>query len=84
MCNLKYLELLEKLQKENKEHIILMKNGIFFVAIGKDAITLNELLGLNLTCMREGLCKVRISNKKFGKIYTKIKRYQKVICGIYI
>ena len=81
---MKYTELLEKLQNENKEHIILVKNGIFFVAIGKDAIALNELLGLQLTCMREGLCKVRISNQKFGKIHIKIKRYKKIICNIYI
>ena len=71
---MKLTELIEKLQKENEGHIILMKSGIFFIAIGKDAITLNELLGLQLICMREGLCKVRISNKKLGKIYRKNKR----------
>ena len=71
---MKLTELIEKLQKENEGHIILMKSRIFFIAIGKDAITLNELLGLQLTCMREGLCKVRISNKKLGKIYRKNKR----------
>ena len=27
---MKYTDLLEKLQKENKEHIVLMKSGIFF------------------------------------------------------
>ncbi len=71
---MKYTELLEKLQKENKEHIVLIKNGIFFIAIGKDAIELNKLIGLQLTCMREGLCKVRISSKKFRKICIKTKR----------
>lgn len=81
---MKYTELLEKLQKENEGHIVLMKNGIFFISIGKDAIELNKLLGLQLTCMREGLCKVRISNQKFRKIYIKIKRNQKIICNIYI
>ncbi len=71
---MKYTDLLEKLQNENKGHIVLMKNGIFFVAIGKDALELNSLLGLKLTCMREGLCKVRLSNKKLRKICIKIKR----------
>ena len=61
---LKYTELLEKLQNEHNGYLILVKNGIFFIAIGKDAIALNQLLGLQLTCMRNGLCKVRISNKK--------------------
>ena len=48
---MKYIDVLQKLQKENPEHIILMKNGIFFVAIGKDAIELNKQIGLQLTCM---------------------------------
>ncbi len=59
---MKYLELVEKLQKENVGYIVLIKNGIFFVGVGKDAIILNEMLGLKLTCMKKGLCKVRFSN----------------------
>ena len=43
---MKYLELIQKLQQENPEHIILVKNGIFFVAIGKDALELNKTIGL--------------------------------------
>ncbi|MBR2745017.1 MAG: hypothetical protein IKE01_06990 [Clostridia bacterium] len=70
---MKYTDLLEKLQKENKEHIVLMKSGIFFVAIGKDALELNRLIGLKLTCMKEELCKVRISNEKLGKIRSQVK-----------
>lgn len=60
---MKYTELLQQLQEENKGHIILMKNGIFFIAIGKDALELNKLLGLKLTCMRRGLCKVGFKQK---------------------
>lgn len=71
---MKYTDLLEKLQKENKEHIVLMQSGIFFVAIGKDAIELNRTVGLQLTCMKEGLCKARISSKKFGKIRAKTQK----------
>ena len=37
---MKYIDVLQKLQKENPEHIILMKNGIFFVAIGKNYVRL--------------------------------------------
>lgn len=74
---LKYTELLEKLQEENKDHIILMKNGIFFVAIGRDAIELNKLLGLQLTCMREGLCKVGFQIKSLEKYISKLKDTKK-------
>ena len=60
---MKYIDVLQKLQKENPEHIILMKNGIFFVAIGKDAIELNKQIGLQLTCMKKELCKVGFQAK---------------------
>ena len=50
---MKFVQEIEKLQKENEGSIIIAKNGIFFVAIGKDAIILNEELGLKLTCMRK-------------------------------
>lgn len=74
---MKYIELIEKLQKENENHIILMKNGIFFIAIGKDAIELNKLLDLQLTCMREGLCKVGFQIKSLEKYIQKLKNTKK-------
>ena len=55
---MKFVEEVEKLQEENPGYLVLVKSGIFFVAIGKDAITLNETLGLKLTCMKKELCKV--------------------------
>ena len=55
---MKMVEEMEKLQQENAGSIILVKNGIFFVAIGKDALTLHDEIGLKLTCMKPELCKV--------------------------
>lgn len=57
---LKYIDLVRKLQKEEKNdgYIVIIKSGIFFIGLGKDAIILNKLLNLKLICMREGLCKV--------------------------
>ena len=46
---MKMVEEMEKLQQENAGSIILVKNGIFFVAIGKDALTLHDEIGLKLT-----------------------------------
>lgn len=74
---MKYTELLEKLQRENKEHIVLIKNGIFFIAIGKDALELNKIVGLQLTCMRDGLCKVGFQAKSLEKYIRKIKETKK-------
>lgn len=64
---MKYTDLMIKLQEENEGEIIIMQNGIFFIAIGKDAISMNKLLGLQLTCMKEGVCKVGFQIKSAEK-----------------
>ena len=71
--NMKFVEEIKKLQEENEGSIILAKNGIFFVAIGKDAITLHNTLGLKLTCMRPELCKVGFLVKNVEKYITKLE-----------
>ena len=69
---MKFVQEVEKLQKENEGLLILAKNGIFFVAIGKDAIILNEELGLKVTCMRKELCKVGFLVKNVEKYIAKL------------
>ena len=49
---------IEKLQEKNEGKIILIKSGIFFIAIGKDAVVLHDVLGLKTTCMKDRICKV--------------------------
>ncbi len=71
---MKFVQEVEKLQKENEGSIILAKNGIFFVAIGKDAITLHEELGLKLTCMRKELCKVGFLVKNVENYIAKLEK----------
>ena len=70
---MKFVEEIEKLQEENKGSINLAKNGIFFVAIGKDAITLHDTLGLKLTCMKPKLCKVGFLVKNVENYITKLE-----------
>lgn len=48
-----------------------LRKNTFFVALGKDAITLNEKLNLKRICMKEGMCKVGFSIKSTEK-YIKI------------
>lgn len=47
-----------ELQGKYPKDIILIKNGIFFVAVGKDALFLNEKLKLKCTCFGNEICKV--------------------------
>lgn len=49
-----------KNKEENKGKIILVRCGIFFIAIGNDAILLNKLYGLKVTCFKENVCKVGV------------------------
>ena len=71
---MKFVQEVEKLQNENEGSIILAKNGIFFVAIGKGAINLHEELGLKLTCMRKELCKVGFLVKNVEKYIAKLEK----------
>ena len=70
---MKFVEEVEKLQEENPGYLVLVKSGRFFVAIGKDAITLNETLGLKLTCMKKELCKVGFQVKNVEKYIKKLE-----------
>ena len=47
-------------KEENKNKIVLARCGVFMVAIGKDAIFLNKALKLNVTCIKNGICKIGI------------------------
>lgn len=44
--------------KENKGKIVLIRCGIFVIATGEDAILLNKLYGLKVTCFQKNECKV--------------------------
>ena len=56
--------MLEILQKKNKDKIVLIKAGIFYIAVGKDAVFLNEQLKLKCVCFKEGICKVGIPESR--------------------
>ena len=49
-----------KNREENKGKIVLVRCGIFFIATGNDAILLNKLYGLKVTCFKEKTCKVGV------------------------
>lgn len=70
---MKFLELIENLQRQNEGYIILIKSGIFFMTVGKDAIKLNEEIGLKRTCMRKELCKVGFQVRSVEKYISKMK-----------
>ena len=50
--------MMELLQIKNKGKIVICNAGNFYIAIGKDAILLNCLLDLKLSCLKAEICKV--------------------------
>ena len=54
---MKFLEVVKELQddKLNDGCIVLIQNGIFFVGIGKDAVLLHDILGLQVICLKENI-----------------------------
>ena len=66
-----FSKMMELLQQKNKGAIVLCNAGKFYIARGKDAILLNRILGLKLTCLEAEVCKV-------GFPITSIEKYQKL------
>lgn len=55
---MKFAQKVKELKKENKGKIVLVRCGIFVIATGEDAILLNKLYGLKVTCFQKNECKV--------------------------
>ena len=53
-----FSKMLALLQIKDKGSIILANAGNFYIARGKDALLLNEILGLKLSCLETEICKV--------------------------
>ena len=81
---MKFLDIVEKLQmaKENEGYLVLIRCGVFFEGIGKDAVILTEKFGLNPICIKEKICKCAIPVSKIEKFLKKVIS-KKVSVAIY-
>ena len=73
--------MMELLQKREKGKIVICNLGNFYVSIGKDAVLLNNLLGLKVSCIKPEVCKVGFPICALEK-YTDLlveKRYSYII-----
>ena len=76
-----FCEMMKILQKREEGKIVICNLGNFYVAIGKDAILLNNLIGLKISCMKPQICKVGFpinSLEKYTNLLAK-KRYSFII-----
>ena len=76
-----FSKMIALLQIKDKGHIIFVNAGNFYVARGRDALCLNEILGLKLSCMETEICKVGFPINSLEK-YTKLieeKKYSYIV-----
>lgn len=76
-----FSQMMELLQIKEKGRIVICNAGDFYVAIGKDAILLNKILGLKVTCFKTEVCKVGFPIQSLEK-YTELlikSRYSYII-----
>lgn len=69
-----YLEVMKKLCEENKGYIVIMRSGVFFTAIGANAIKLSEIFGFKLLCISEGICKCSFPSTVLEKYIVKFQK----------
>ena len=62
------------LQIKDKGYIILANAGNFYIARGKDALILNEILGLKLSCLECEICKVGFPKNFLEKYMQKLEK----------
>ena len=53
-----FSSMIELLQNKDKGKIILINSGAFYIARGKDAVLLHNILNLKVNCMETEICKV--------------------------
>ena len=53
-----FSQMMEILQEKNKGKIVICNIGNFYVAIGADAVLLNNLIDLKVSCFKPEICKV--------------------------
>lgn len=70
----KFNEKIQTLQNENEGSIILVKNGIFYTAVGKDALIVNKIFGNKLVCFGNGVCKCGIPASKMKYVTEELKK----------
>ena len=66
-----FCKMIELLQNKDKGKIILINSGAFYIARGKDAVLLHNILDLKVNCMETEICKVgfpKISLEKYSKL----------------
>lgn len=76
-----FSKMLALLQIKDKGNIILVNAGNFYIARGKDALLLNQIIGLKLSCLECEICKVGFPKNSLEKYTQKLekKKYSYIV-----
>ena len=66
-------KMVEGLKERDKEKLLIIGLGAFYIAIGEDAVLLHEKLGLKCTCFKNHICKVGIPRNSIVKYIKEIE-----------
>ena len=69
-----FSKMFEILKIKEKNKIILVQCGHFYIAIGEDAVWLHEKLGLKCTCFKNQMCKVGIPINSIEKYLKELNK----------
>ena len=69
-----FSKMVEGLKERDKEKLLIIGLGAFYIAIGEDAVLLHETLGLKCTCFKNHICKVGIPRNSIGKYIKEIEK----------
>ena len=78
----KFYELVQEIQTKNIGYINLIQNGIFFQAIGKDAVKIMHIFELKPICFKANVCKCVIPSCAIKSYIKKIVE-EKYACILY-
>ena len=70
---MKFNEKVRLLKEKVGDKVLFVQNGNFYIAIGKDAVLLNELFNLKCTCFIKYLCKVGIPIRSLNRYLVALK-----------
>ena len=69
-----FSKMVEGIKERDKEKLLIIGLGAYYIAIGEDAVLLNEKLGLKCTCFKNHICKVGIPRNSIGKYIKEIEK----------
>lgn len=69
-------KMVELLQRKDKGKIILVNSGSFYIARGKDAVLLHNILNLKVNCMEAEICKIGFPLNSLEKYTQLIEKEQ--------